>query len=300
MDTQDRKSNKTGIVLAVITGIIIPIFCVFLTHFLTNRAAQANTVTDLSEDFDVVDENMSYDQALQAITNKYNQLKDENAQLDTENIELQNQISKTPKIEFFNPAVISDGLKIQESASKAVALIDGNIYYFESALNQLLSDHVTYDSAENVIFYNTTEQNIETETKIDLFDTNVLYDGTCYGIFMPSEGNSFSMGSKTYNKGFVIYDDHSLFGQGDGYALFDLQGKYSKISFDVGRTNEYEKQDVSLKVYLDNEYVEEYSLNAESPPITLEINLNYANSLKLEITGGSRVKYGFANVILHY
>ena len=105
---------------------------------------------------------------------------------------------------------------------------------------------------------------------------------------------------KTYNKGFVIYDDHSLFGQGDGYALFDLQGKYSKISFDVGRTNEYEKQDVSLKVYLDNEYVEEYSLNAESPPITLEINLNYANSLKLEITGGSRVKYGFANVILHY
>ncbi len=56
------------------------------------------------------------------------------------------------------------------------------------------------------------------------------------------------MGSTTYNKGFVIYDDHSLFGEGDGYALFDLQGKYSKITFDVGRTNEYEKQDVLLKV----------------------------------------------------
>ena len=108
------------------------------------------------------------------------------------------------------------------------------------------------------------------------------------------------MGSSTYNKGFVIYDDHSLFGEGDGYALFDLQGKYSKISFDVGRTNEYNKDDVRLKVYLNNEYVEEYFLNAESPPVPLEINLNYANNLKLEITGGGKVIYGFANVVLSY
>lgn len=127
-----------------------------------------------------------------------------------------------------------------------------------------------------------------------------MYEGTCYAKYLPTDGKSFSMGSSTYNKGFIIYDDHSLFGEGDGYALFDLQGKYSKITFDVGRTNEYEKQDVILKVYLNGEYVEEYPINAQSPPIQLEIGLNYANNMKLEITGGSRVKYGFANVVLHY
>lgn len=141
-------------------------------------------------------------------------------------------------------------------------------------------------------------EKILSETKIDLFNTNVLYDGVCYGTYLPSEENTFSMGSTAYNKGFVIFDDHSLFGEGDGYALFDLQGKYSRMTFDVGRTNEYEKQDVILKVYLNGEYSEEYSLNGQSPPIFLEINLNYANNLKLEITGRSRVKYGFTNVIL--
>lgn len=137
-------------------------------------------------------------------------------------------------------------------------------------------------------------------SQINLLETNVLYDGLCYKLYLPSEGDSFSMGSKTYNNGFVMYDDHSLFGEGDGYTLFDLGGEYSKISFYVGRTNEYEKQDVTLKVYLNGEYIEEYSLNAQSPPIYLEIDLTYANNLKLEITGGSRVKYGFADVILYY
>lgn len=164
----------------------------------------------------------------------------------------------------------------------------------------MLENKLSYDAGQNMIFYGTNGENISAETKIDLFDTNVLYEGTCYRKYLPSEGNTFSMESGTYNKGFVIYDDHSILGDGDGYALFDLQGNYSKMTFDVGRTNEYEKEDIVLKVYLDDVYIEEYSLNAQSPPIPLEIDLNYANSMKLEITGGFKVKYGFANVILYY
>ena len=134
-------------------------------------------------------------------------------------------------------------------------------------LNLLLKNRFLYDSAQNTVFYNSSGESISLETKIDLFSTNILYDGVCYGTYLPTEGKTFSMGSTTYNKGFVIFDDHSLFGEGDGYALFDLQGKYSKISFDVGRTNEYNKQDVILKVYLNGEYFEEYSLSGQSPPI---------------------------------
>ncbi len=213
---------------------------------------------------------------------------------------LQNQISNTPDFDFKNSALISEGLKIQDSINKSVLLVDNSIYYSENILNLVLKSRFSYDLNQNTVFYNTNGENISSETKIDLFNTKVLYDGTCYGTYLPSEGKTFSMGSSTYNKGFVIYDDHSLFGEGDGYALFDLQGKYSKISFDVGRTNEYNKDDVRLKVYLNNEYVEEYFLNAESPPVPLEINLNYANNLKLEITGGGKVIYGFANVVLSY
>ena len=58
------------------------------------------------------------------------------------------------------------------------------------------------------------------------------------------------MGSGTYNEEFVIYDDHSLYENEDGYALFDLQGKYSKISFDIGRSNEYEMKEVESNIAL--------------------------------------------------
>ncbi len=133
---------------------------------------------------------------------------------------------------------------------------------------------------------------------IKLVDTDVLYDGVCYKKFTSATGESFSIGSQTYYEGFEIWDDHSLFGDGDGYALFDLQGKYSEISFDVGRTNEYEMQDVTLKVYLNDKFVEDYPLSAQSGHKSITINLAYAKNMKLEVTGGSRVKYGFVNVYL--
>lgn len=201
---------------------------------------------------------------------------------------------------------------IVKSLSSAFDYIDSGMSY-EQALQSVyeksknddkiiadLNEQIKELKRQNSQSIETTDKDNANTLKIDLTDTKVLYDGMCYKIYLPSEGNTFSMGSKTYNDGFVMYDDHSLFGEGDGYTLFDLGGEYSKISFSVGRTNEYEKQDVVLKVYLNGEYTEEYSLSAQSTPIELEIDLKYANELKLEITGGSRVKYGFANVVLYY
>ena len=308
-----------------IASLIVPIICVFLTYFLTNASAQSTIVDRLSVNFDFVDKTMSLEQALQAVYEEskqkdelidelkkqdsiLNQEKDEiiislNQQINELNEDvdtLHDQISNAPNLEFVDSTLISDGLKIQDKVSKSLIVVDNAKYYSESLLNLLMKNRLLYDPTQNTVFYNSGGESISSETKIDLFSTNVLYDGVCYGTYLPTEGKTFSMGSTTYNKGFVIFDDHSLFGEGDGYALFDLQGKYSKISFDVGRTNEYTKQDVILKVYLNGEYYEEYSLSGQSPPIFLEINLNYANNLKLEITGGTRVKYGFANVILNY
>lgn len=321
----NNGNNANKDIVWKIASLIVPILCVFLTYILTNASAQSTIVERLSVNFDFVDKTMSFEQALQAVYEEskqkdelINELKQQdiiskqekddiiislNQQIKLLNehiVDLQEQLSIVPKFEYVAPMLISDGLKIQDRINKSIIIVDSANYYSESLLNLLLKNRFLYDPAQNTIFYNSSGENISSETKIDLFNTNVLYDGICYGTFLPSEGNTFSMGSTTYNKGFVIFDDHSLFGDGDGCALFDLQGKYSKISFDVGRTNEYEKQDVILKVYLNGEYSEEYSLNGQSPPISLEINLNYANNLKLEITGGTRVKYGFANVILSY
>lgn len=285
---------KGAIIGALITT-LGSVFIFFIGDFSTQDTLEKSTVATLSEYFDSVNKDMSYKQALQTIYEASKQKDEEIGKLNQQNDDFQTQISSIPKFEFRNPSLISDGLKV-----KSVILVDNIYYYSEYILNIVLNNKLSYDSSQNTVFYNASEENISAETKVDLFDTNVLYEGTCYIKYLPSDGNTFSMGSSTYNKGFAIYDDHSLFGEGDGYVLFDLQGKYSKIAFDVGRTNEYEKQDVILKVYLNDEYIEEYSLNAQSPPVQLEIGLNYSNNMKLEVTGGNRVKYGFANVILYY
>ena len=290
---------KSAIIGALITT-VGSVLIFFLGDFSTQATLEKNTVETLSEYFDSVDKDMSFKQALQTVYEEAKYKDEEINKLSQQNADLQNQISSTPNFEFKNPALISDGLKVQEAVNKSIIVVDNNNYYSDGLLDLVVKNKLLYDSGQNVVFYNANGEDIATETKVDLFDTDVLYEGTCYAKYLPTDGEPFSMGGSTYNKGFVIYDDHSLFGEGDGYALFDLQGKYSKITFDVGRTNEYEKQDVILKVYLNGEYVEEYSLNAQSPPIQLEIGLNYSNDMKLEITGGSRVKYGFANVVLHY
>lgn len=305
---------KAAIISALITAFIATLTSVLifiLGNFSTQAVLEENTVETLSEYFDSVDKDMSYKQALQTVYEE-SRLKDETIEklnqqknkevsgLNQQIKDLQNQISSTPNFEFKNSSLMSNGLKIQDGINKAVVVIGNSNYYSESTLDLVLKNKFSYDSSQNIIYYNENGENIFSETKIDLFKTNTLYDGSCYWTYLPSDGATFSMGSGTYTNGFVIGDDHSLFGVGDGYALFDLQGKYSKMTFDVGRTNEYEKQDVILKVYLNSEYVEKYSLDAQSPPVPLEINLNYANNLKLEITGGSKVKYGFANVVLTY
>lgn len=294
---------KAAIISSVITALIATLTSVLiflLGNFSTQATLEKKTVEILSEYFASVDKDMSYKQALQTVYEESKQKDEEISILNQQNVNFENQISEIPNIEFKNPALVADGLKIQEMVNKSVIVVDNNNYYSEAILNLVLENVFSYDYSQNTVFYNASGKNVLSETKVDLFDTNVLYEGDCYETFLPEDGNTFAMGSNTYNKGFVIYDYYTLLTGDDGYALFDLQGKYSKITFDVGRTNEQAKQDVILKVYLNNEYVEEYSLNGQSPPVPLEIALNYANNMKLEVTGGSNVKYGFVNVILYY
>lgn len=292
-----ERDKRREFIWKVLNVIVISILCVILTYVLTNKSNRVAFVEGLSIYFDVVDENMSYEQAIKEIREVSDDLKDKNIQLEKQVEDLKEQVSEIPSFEMKSPALISEGLKIQEEVNNSLIILNSMNYYSQNILDMVLNNSFLYD---NAVYYSKSGQNISSETKVELLDTNVLYDGVCYGIYFSSDGKSFAMGSGTYNDGFVIYDDHSLFGNGDGYALFDLQGKYSKISFNVGRTNEYEMEDVILKVYLNDKYITEYSLNAQSPPVPLEINLNYADSLKLELTGGSRVKYGFTNAILYY
>lgn len=297
---------KGAIIGAVITGgIAIALF--FMEQSATERRFQEQLVEEnkrfvetMAEYYKDVDKDMSYKEAIQASYEEYKKNEKQVTSLSEQVESLKKATSDVPAIEFPSPSFVNDGLKEKDVAEKAVAIIDGKTYYSEYFLNSSIDKKLSYDSSQKTIFYNTENGSINAETKVDLFEANVLYDGLNYHLYSPSESDTFAMASKTYNKGFTIWDDHSLFGEGEGYALFDPQGKYSKIIFDVGHTNSEYKADAVLKVFLNGEYHEEYQLKADSSPKPLSIDLNYADDMKLLISADSSTIYGFVNVILEY
>ncbi len=131
---------------------------------------------------------------------------------------------------------------------------------------------------------------VQNTRPIDLLDTTALYGGRYYELVDPAESDGFSMGSDTYYEGFIIRDT--------GYALFDLKGAYTSISFTVGHINDSSIEDSEMKVYLNDQFVQAYSLSGQSVPQKITIPLNGAANLKIEMTEYGP-DWGFANVVLY-
>ena len=143
---------KGAIIGALITT-LGSVLIFFLGNFSTQATLEKNTVETLSEYFDSVDKDMSFKQALQTV---YEEAKYKDEQIDIlnqQNTDLQSQISSTPNFEFKNPALISDGLKVQEAVNKSIIVVDNNNYYSEGILNLVLKNKLLYIEIYMVPFF---------------------------------------------------------------------------------------------------------------------------------------------------
>ena len=138
-------------------------------------------------------------------------------------------------------------------------------------------------------------------------DTNSTPDQAAYllDVCLPYESNRFStpdtftMSGQSYANGFILVAEKD----GDPYALFNLQGKYSHLEFDIGHIDESRMYDGAYEIYLDGKYSETIEVSAESLVTHRSIDLKNASQLK--IVGNSpdtyiwSTDYGFANVIVY-
>lgn len=281
-----------------IYNIIIPILCAVLPVIIQNNQEQA-MVKSLVGRFENVEENMELEQALEMAIKERGDLEQTIDSISNENVQLKNQLEDMVDANIYSPALVIEGLKKENSIGKGVVEVDGNTYFSSDMCWRIWENKPVFDKTNNVVFFSENNE-VLTESKVDLIDENVIYDGKYLTIYQPSKGETFSMGSDTFNKGFTIgSDNYSIFGEGNGYALFDLKGKYSKLYINVARVNRSDLgiEDATLKVYLNGEYKTEYSLSGQKPPTAITIDLNYADNLKLEVCG-SKIVYGFANCTL--
>lgn len=101
-----------------------------------------------------------------------------------------------------------------------------------------------------------------------------------------TNGKVMSMGGDNYTNGF----DLAL----NGKAVFNLKGKYSKISFTVGSRDALGYGDISILV--DDQCIWTYTVGKTDLPKTFTVDIDYANKLEFKTDCGSGYSIGIANI----
>lgn len=104
-------------------------------------------------------------------------------------------------------------------------------------------------------------------------------------------GETFKMGGKEYTNGFTL-DTHS------SYALFNLEGKYSTISFNIGHCDETDMNDAELKIYCDGVLKSTKKIDKEALPQKISVDITGVKQIKFELGEEWNTYYGFGNVIV--
>lgn len=305
-----KRHPITSQIIVGVVGIIVGAFIDSFISAKNEELTRRDLVKEMSESFADVEEDMTFRKAIETITESYNREIDDNKKLsliidekETEIEDLKAQINQMPKVEFSSIGMVLNGLKAEEEIKKGWADIDGKNYYSEDTVNSLLKSEIFFNRDDKTLFYDDSGTSNPKETKVSLEESNTLYDGSRCKYYKSSEPETFSLGSNTYKSGFTLETGYT--GRADGNysnALFDLKGKYSKISFDVGKvTGEYNLNAI-MSIYIDDKHLQDYDLSVNVVSKHFDIDLNYADNLRIQININDYhgTKYGFANVVFEY
>lgn len=155
-------------------------------------------------------------------------------------------------------------------------------YYFKVRAYTKYKGKTYYGSFSNV-------RKIKMTSYVYLVDVIEPYASSDYEAYKGAD--SLYMGGKPYYKSFKIWYNH-------GYATFNFQGKFSKISFYYGGRDGYDG-DMTAIFYEDGELVKTINRKYESLPRYYSINVKNTYQFKVEMGGGYGYG-GFGNVKLYY
>lgn len=127
-------------------------------------------------------------------------------------------------------------------------------------------------------------------------ELNVLYDGSRYNRY--DGDNKFEVGGKEYRYGFTIGCDRGIANLGPGYVLFNLDGKYSKMTCEAGRVGS-DKGDATVIVTSESGINESYPLSGEIASQSIEIDLKNTEDLKIMLDANSTLTYGFFDICFY-
>ena len=118
-----------------------------------------------------------------------------------------------------------------------------------------------------------------------------------YRIELGEAWTNRTMGGTKYLTGISVgKTDGFVYFEGIGYALFNLDGKYNKLTFDVGNIDDLgSPTNEELYIYLDGDVVWSHKLDPEALPQNYSIDVSGAKQMKIVGTKWAG-DYGIANM----
>lgn len=196
--------------------------------------------------------------------------------------------------EIMPATLVVDGEKISTNMPNSVAKIENSFFYSESFLNSILDDPLSADLSDST----TTVYYGNERAEKTVFTENLITDMEGFNVYSVGNGESFTMGTDTFDNGFVEkYGSSARF-----YA--NLKGEYSKITFEVGHIDGSTMESETLYIYTKNgndpyRLIQTYELTPDMFPDEKSVEINYADGIQIVMEGSYSGLYALANIYLY-
>lgn len=213
------------------------------------------------------------------------------------------KIYKNITVQYDNIKLVIDGVTITPKDANGSTvepfIYNGTTYLPVRAVGNALGKQVSWDGKTKTVYLGDAPN-----SKKWLMDLCPPYE-TDYGYYAANGNttdgtNSFKMAGQSYSRGFMVAFCAEDVGTN---VLFNLNGQYSTLDFDLGPVDGHSGLPLLLKFYLDGELTETIEMTSEDLPKHCSVHLNRALQMKVvavSVEGNAwwGIQYGIANAEL--
>lgn len=202
------------------------------------------------------------------------------------------KVSKASGYQLYMKTNSGSFKKIKTTASrsyKKTGLKIGNTYCFKVRAYTKYNKK-TYFGAFSMV------KKINIKNYVYLTDVMKSYRQDCRE-FYEYTNDYFKMAGNKYYHGFIL---RTWYAGSTAYALYNLNGKYKKISFDLGPVQDYSDDNGEITVNGDDEILKTISRKENELPKNYTINVSDVYKLEFKISPEYYFCLGFGNIKLYY
>ncbi len=193
--------------------------------------------------------------------------------------------AKTIEVQYMDIKLVVDGVQVTpKDANGAVVepfVYNGTTYLPVRAIGEALGKEVDWDGNTRTVYVGKVPGKVS-ENYLEPYESHHA------DVYESSATNYFTMMGKKYTQGLAL--------RYGGYGYYNLDGKYSRVEFDIGHADGSEGFPASIYVYLDGEVIQEFEVTGDMQTKHISIPVNYGLQLKLVKAKGSSAAYGLANL----